>query len=498
MAYFGLIQLQHRGEESAGIAAVACPFVAPRACPAAFARRSGASVPREVREQREGASSERERGSGKIKLHRDMGLVMQVFDEDTLALLRGDAAIGHNRYSTMGASLIANAQPMLVRVPGFGANLALGHNGSLVNAPELRKRLGAAGIHLESTTDSEIIAKLIALEADTAPTFEDAIRAAACACQGSYSLTMLTDRFAPGAGDACLMALRDPWGVRPLCIGELDAGRYVIASETCALPVLGARFLREVERGELVVIGRGGLRSLQLLEQQRMALCVFEFIYFARPDSVIAGVLLHQARRRMGHELAAEHPAQADMVIPVPETGWPAAIGYAEASGIPLGQGLIRNRYIGRTFIQPDQRMREQGAQLKYTSLNQEVAGKRLVVVDDTIIRGTTKAKTVGLLREAGATEVHVRITAPPYRYPCFYGVDTSAQGTLIAARASCIDDIRRTIGADSLGYLSAERLVRAVGLPRESLCMACLDGEYPIAVSDELLAQKTALEQPQ
>jgi amidophosphoribosyltransferase len=286
--------------------------------------------------------------------------------------------------------------------------------------------------------------------------------------------------------------------VRPLCIGELDAGRYVIASETCALPVLGARFLREVERGELVVVGRDGLRSVQLLEQQRMALCVFEFIYFARPDSVIAGVLLHQARRRMGHELAAEHPAQADMVIPVPETGWPAAIGYAEASGIPLGQGLIRNRYIGRTFIQPDQRMREQGAQLKYTSLNQEVAGKRLVVVDDTIIRGTTKAKTVGLLREAGATEVHVRITAPPYRYPCFYGVDTSARGTLIAARASCIDDIRRIIGADSLGYLSAERLVRAVGLPRESLCMACLDGEYPIAVSDELMAQKTALEQPQ
>jgi len=458
MAYFGLIQLQHRGEESAGIAVT---------------------------------------GGGKLKLHRGMGLVMQVFDEDTLALLGGDAAIGHNRYSTMGGSHPANAQPLLTPVPGFGANLALGHNGSLVNAPELRQRLNAAGIHLESTTDSEIIAKLIALEADTAPTFQDAIRAAASACQGSYSLTMLTDGLGPGDREGRLLALRDPWGVRPLCIGELDAGRCVIASESCALPVLGARLVREVERGELVIVGRDGLRSVQLLEPQRPALCVFEFIYFARPDSVIAGVLLHQARRRMGHALAAEHPAAADLAIPVPETGWPAAIGYAEAAGIPLGQGLIRNRYIGRTFIQPDQRMREQGARLKYASLHQEVEGKRLVVIDDTIIRGTTKAQTVGLLRDAGAAEVHVRITAPPYRYPCFYGVDTSARGTLIAARASCLDDIRREIGADSLGYLSADGLVRAVGLPRESLCMACLEGEYPIEVSDELLAQKTALEQP-
>ncbi|UCH33445.1 MAG: amidophosphoribosyltransferase [Armatimonadota bacterium] len=458
MMYFGLVQLQHRGEESAGIAVSTCP-------------------------------QQHQRNGGKIRLHRDMGLVMQVFDENILALLGGDVAIGHNRYSTMGGSHISNAQPITVAVPGFGANLALGHNGSLVNAPELRERLLAAGMHFESTTDSEIIAKLIALEANSAPALEDAIRAAASACRGSYSLTMLTDQ-------GHLMALRDPHGVRPLCIGEIEPGRYAVASESCALPVIGARFVREIERGELIVVDRGGLRAIQLLEQQRMALCVFEFIYFARPDSVIAGVLLHQARRRMGHELAAEHPADADLVIPVPETGWPAAIGYAEASGIPLGQGLIRNRYIGRTFIQPDQRMRDLGAQMKYTALTQEVAGKRLVVIDDTIIRGTTKAKTVGLLREAGATEVHVRITAPPYRYPCFYGVDTSRQGELIAARASCIDDIRKSIGADSLGYLGADGLVRAVGLPREALCMACLDGEYPIAVADELTAQKTALEQ--
>jgi amidophosphoribosyltransferase len=459
MTYFGLVQLQHRGEESAGIAVSACP--------------------------------ERERRSGKIKHHRAMGLVMQVFNEDILALLKGDLAIGHNRYSTMGGSSIANAQPILVPVPGFGANLALGHNGSIVNAPELRQRLLAAGIHLESTTDSEVIAKLIALEADGAPTFEEAIRRAAAACRGSYSLTMLTDQ-------GRVMALRDPHGIRPLCIGELGPGRYVFASETCALPVLGAHFVREVEPGEVVVADRDGLHSTQLLEKRRMALCVFEFIYFARPDSVIAGVLLHQARRRMGHQLAAEHPASADLVIPVPETGWPAAIGYAEACGIPLGQGLIRNRYIGRTFIQPDQRMRDLGAQMKYTALDQEIAGKRLVVIDDTIIRGTTKTKTVALLRAAGATEVHVRITAPPYRYPCFYGFDTSRRGELIAAHASCIDDIRRSIGADSLGYLSADRLVSAIGLPRATLCMACLEGEYPVEVSDELMAQKSALEQAQ
>jgi amidophosphoribosyltransferase len=457
MTYFGLVQLQHRGEESAGIAVC---------------------------------------GDGKIKLHRGMGLVMQVFNEDVLGLLKGDAAVGHNRYSTMGGSHIANAQPVLVPVPGFGTNLALGHNGSLVNAPDLRKRLLGAGMHLESTTDSEMIAKLVALEADTAADFESAVRAAAQACSGSYSVTMLTD--GTGSAGPRLMGLRDPHGIRPLCIGELESGRYVIASESCALPVIGARLLREVGRGEFVVVDRDGMRAVQLLEPKRMALCVFEYIYFARPDSIIAGVLLHQARRRMGHELAAEHPAEADLVIPVPETGWPAAIGYAEASGIPLGQGLIRNRYIGRTFIQPDQRMRELGAQMKYTALNQEVEGKRLAVIDDTIIRGTTKAKTVGLLREAGATEIHVRITAPPYRYPCFYGVDTSAKGQLIAAGGRCIEDIRDSIGADSLGYLSGDGLVRAVGLPRESLCMACLEGEYPIEVSDELMAQKTALEQSQ
>jgi amidophosphoribosyltransferase len=448
MAYFALMQLQHRGEESAGIAVS---------------------------------------NGEKVKCHRGMGLVMQVFDEDALSLLGGDITIGHNRYSTTGSARLMNAQPLLVPVPGIGRTLAFAHNGNLVNAALLRERLQASGIHLESTSDSEVLAKLIALQADRAPSLEEAIMRAAGQAQGAYSVVMMTeDR---------LMALRDPHGVRPLCLGELSPGHYVVASESCVMPVLGARWLREVAPGELITIDSAGLHSTPLLAPQQPALCVFEFIYFARPDTVIAGILLHQARRRMGARLADEHPVEADLVVPVPETGWPAAIGYAERSGIPLGQGLIRNRYIGRTFIQPDQRMRKLGAQIKYTAMPGELAGKRVIAIDDTIIRGTTKAQTVRLLRDAGATEVHVRITAPRYSHPCFYGVDTSEKGQLIAARLGSVEAIRDAIGADSLGYLSHQGLVGAVGLPMDSLCLACLDGRYPIAVADELKAAKLALE---
>ena len=448
ITYFGLLQLQHRGEESAGIAAS---------------------------------------NGEKIKLHRGMGLVMQVFNEDSLTLLSGDLAIGHNRYSTTGSSRIANAQPIVVPVPGWGGALALAHNGNLVNAMALRERLTAAGMHLETTTDSEVMAKLIALEANFTPGVEHALARAVADCHGGYAVVMLTENR--------LYALRDPHGIRPLCLGELSPGKYVVASESCVMPVVGAEFIREVRPGELISIGPEGLRARQLLAPEQDALCVFEFIYFARPDTVLAGVLLHQARRRMGEQLAREHPVEADLVLPVPETGWPAAIGYAECSGIPLGQGLIRNRYIGRTFIQPDQRIRERGAQVKYTALPGELEGKRVIAVDDTIIRGTTKAKTVALLRRAGAREVHVRITAPRYSFPCFYGIDTSERRDLIAARLGSVDAIRQEIGADSLGYLSIEGLVKAIGLPREQLCCACLDGVYPVPIPDEVKASKLSLE---
>ncbi|KPJ63960.1 amidophosphoribosyltransferase [candidate division KD3-62 bacterium DG_56] len=448
MAHFALMQLQHRGEESAGIAVS---------------------------------------NGEKVKCHRGMGLVMQVFDQDALSLLGGEIAIGHNRYSTTGSTRIANAQPVLVPVPAVRRTLAFAHNGNLVNAALLRERLQASGIHLETTADSEAMAKLIALQADRTAGLEEAIAEAAGQAQGAYSVVMMTeDR---------LMALRDPHGVRPLCLGELAPGQYVVASESCVMPVLGARWLREVSPGELITIDTQGLHSEQVLPPAQLALCVFEFIYFARPDSMIAGVLLHQARRRMGAELAREHPVEADLVVPVPETGWPAAIGYAEVSGVPLGQGLIRNRYIGRTFIQPDQRMRELGAQIKYTAMPGELQGKRVIAVDDTIVRGTTKAQTVRLLRDAGACEVHVRITAPRYRYPCFYGVDTSARGQLIAARLGSVEEIRQAIGADSLGYQTMSALVRAIGLPADTVCMACLDNKYPIPVPDEMQATKFALE---
>ncbi len=448
LTYFGLFALQHRGQESAGIAV--------------------------------------SDGRG-ISIYREMGLVSQVFDEATLARLRGDLAIGHTRYSTTGLASLANAQPMVAE--WRGGKIALAHNGNLVNAVALRRELEAQGESFQATSDSEVMLHMVAREADRLGSVEEAVAACMPRWAGAYSITVLTER--------AVMAARDPFGVRPLCIGRLnDTPKTVFASETCALTVIGARFLREVEPGELVVADADGLRARMVLPGRQPALCVFEYIYIARPDSTIGGHLVHEARRRMGAQLALEHPAEADVVMPVPDTGWPAAIGYAEESGLPFGEGLIKNRYIPRTFIQPDQRLRELGVRIKLNPLRAALEGKRIVLVDDSIVRGTTKRVIVGMVREAGAREVHVRITAPPYRWPCYYGVDTSNRSELIAARAQGVEEVRQAIGADTLAYQSVAGLLEGLGIPREKLCMACFTGHYPIPIPKDVRLTKLDLEE--
>ena len=443
--YFGLFALQHRGQESAGIAAS-----------------DGHSV----------------------RAYADMGLVQQVFDEEHLTGLRGDLAVGHTRYSTTGTSHHRNAQPVVVA--SKAGTIALAHNGNLVNSYQLARDIHG-GSTPEATTDSSIMAQLVAHRFEESGDIAAAVVEASRAWQGAYSVAILTE--------GKLLACRDPNGIRPLCLGVLDSRGYVVASESCALNVVGAEFMREIEPGELIIVDDAGLRSTRIASPARPAMCIFEFIYFARPDSYIYGQLIHEARRRMGQKLAQAYPVDADLVIPVPDTGWPAAIGFAEESGIPFGQALIKNRYIARTFIQPDQRQRELGVRLKLTAMEEVLRGKRVVVVDDSIVRGTTKRGIVGLIRRAGAKEIHVRIAAPPYRYPCFYGVDTSDRRELLAARVGSVEDIRRIIEADSLGYQTIEGLTEAVGLPGDLFCRACFDGDYPIQVPDELRARKFALE---
>lgn len=445
LTYFGLFALQHRGQESAGIA----------------------------------VSNGRD-----VLVYKDMGLVTQVFHEDALHGLKGFAAIGHTRYSTTGSSVLRNVQPILVQTK-YGT-LALAHNGDLINAAEVRAQLILEDVDFESTSDSEVIAKLIAQS--TEPTLEDAFAAAMKRIRGAYSLVGLTQDK--------LIAARDPNGIRPLCLGRLNGDAHVVSSESCALNVVGAQFVREVEPGEIILISRDGFREIQAVPADRSAICIFEFIYFARPDSMIYNRSVHEARRRAGHELAREHPCEgAHLVFPIPDTGTPAAIGYAQASHIPYGEGVIKNRYIHRTFIQPDQRMRELGVRMKLTPLRESLAGKRVVMVEDSIVRGTTTAATVGMLRESGASEVHVRIASPPYKHPCFFGIDTANQSELVAARMS-VDDIRRLIGADSLGYLSLNSLVRAVGCKKERFCTACLDGRYPIEIPKEAKLSKMVFEE--
>lgn len=442
VTFFGLYALQHRGQESAGIAAT---------------------------------------DGSHMDVRRGMGLVSQVFDEEDLRYLSGSMAIGHTRYSTTGSSRIENAQPLLLQSP-LGP-FALAHNGNVINAQYLRNELAADGARFDGSTDSEVLAAQIA----HAPgkSWVDKIRYSMRRVSGAYCLTILTN-------DA-LIGVRDPLGVHPLCLGRFQGG-WVLASETCAFDHLGAQFIREVEPGEIVVIDQNGVRSYPDADPGRMALCIFEYIYFARPDSVINGKLLYIARERMGEQLAKEFPVEADLVVGTPESAVPAAIGYARQSGIPYSQGLIKNRYVGRTFIQPDQRLRELGVQLKFNPLPEVLNGKRVVVVDDSIVRGTTTPHVVSLLRQAGATEVHMRICAPPIAWPCFFGVDMATRRELIAARKS-IEEIREWVGADSLGYLSLDGLVRAIDVPNEKFCVACLTGNYPVPVQLEM--DKLALESP-
>ncbi len=437
LTFFGLYALQHRGQESAGI-----------------------------------ATSDGEH----ISLRTGMGLVSQVFDEEDLAYLRGHIAIGHTRYSTTGSSVVCNAQPILVPDSLSGRPIALAHNGNLVNYRVLREDLEAQGVVFETTTDSELIAHLLALAPGL--TWEERFHYVMRRVEGAYSLVIMTPD--------TLFAVRDPLGVRPLCFGRLGDG-WVVASESCALEHLGVPMEREVEPGEVIQFDASGMRSYYpVAPAARQALCTFEYIYFARPDSYLAGRLIYPVREEMGAQLAREHPADADIVIGVPDSAIPAAIGYARESGIPFREGLVKNRYVGRTFIQPDQRIREAGVSLKFNALTEVLAGKRVVIVDDSIVRGTTTPRVVNLVRRAGAREVHMRITAPPIVSPCFFGVDMATKWELIAANKS-VEEIRQHIGADSLGYLSLEGLMRAIGQPAERLCNACFTGVYPIDVQMQM-----------
>jgi len=446
--FFGLFALQHRGQESAGITVT---------------------------------------DGEKFTTVKEMGLVTQVFTEERLLSLNGYAAVGHTRYSTTGSSLLCNAQPIEVETR-FGP-LALAHNGNLINTTILREELEANGVVFEGSTDSEVIARLIAFESNNQPTLVEAIRAATNRMRGAYSVVLLTH-------DA-VYGLRDPWGIRPLSLGQLSGeNHFVLASEPCALDAVGAKFLQEIIAGELVKLNGNGVQFTMLTEETHPSMCMFEFIYIARPDSHIYGRSLHLARRRMGQELAREHHVDADLVIGVPDSGIPAAIGYAEASKIPYGEGLIKNRYIHRTFIQPDQRLRELGVRMKFNPLREALMGKRVVVVEDSIVRGTSTRSLVKVLREAGAKEIHLRISSPPYAYPCFYGVDTFERRQLLAARIPVVNELCQYLGADSLGYLSVEGLVRAVSLPKNIFCLACLDREYPIEIPRDLKVSKFSLEE--
>jgi amidophosphoribosyltransferase len=447
LTYFGLYALQHRGQESAGIATF------------------------------EGE---------KVHLYKEMGLVSQVFNETILHQMPGNLAVGHTRYSTTGSSRVVNAQPAVVETR-LGS-LALAHNGNLVNTAVLREELVRRDCNLITTTDSEMIAHAIAEEVNEGKDWlEGAIRAFH-QCQGAFSLTIGTP--------AGLMGVRDPNGIRPLVIGTLGTTpvRYVLASETCGLDIIGADYLRDVEPGELVWITEEGLASFHWTQQPQRKLCIFEMIYFARPDSIMEGESLYSYRLRLGRRLAEESPIAADMVMGVPDSGIPAAIGFSQVSGIPYAEGLIKNRYVGRTFIQPTQKMREAGIRMKLNPLKDVLAGKRVVIVDDSIVRGTTSRKLVKALRDAGAAEVHMRISSPPVTHPCFYGIDTDSQEQLIGATKS-VEEIAQQIDVDSLAYLSWDGMLKATGEDPNSFCSACFTGNYPIPVPEPVKRSKLILE---
>jgi amidophosphoribosyltransferase len=458
LAALGLFALQHRGQESAGIAAS---------------------------------------DGDQLMLYKDLGMIAQVLDERRLPSLPGQLAIAHCRYSTTGSTIWENAQPTLRLGPERA--LAIGHNGNLVNTRELLERLPGGRSRLPASTDTELLTALLADE-PAADTVEALVRVLP-GVRGAYSLVVLDERR--------LIGIRDPHGFRPLVLGRLPpasetpglggdpdrGGGWVLSSETAGLDVVGADFIRDVEPGEMVVLEPAlEPRSVRFAEA-RPALCVFELIYFARPDSMMEGRNLYEVRRRMGMELAVEHAVAADLVMPVPDTGAPAAAGYAEGSGVPYREGMYRNRYAGRTFIQPSEALRHRGVTVKLNPLREVVRGRRLIVVDDSIVRGTTTRSIVGLLRKAGAAEIHVRISAPPIYHPCFYGIDTSVDTELIAGSHS-VEEIRAFIDADSLGFLSIEGLLRALELPYEGFCFACFDGHYPEPVPYDTASRKLILEE--
>ncbi|MFA5890352.1 MAG: amidophosphoribosyltransferase [Actinomycetota bacterium] len=444
LIFFGLYALQHRGQEAAGMAVS---------------------------------------DGSRIIVYKDQGLVAQVFAESTLAALQGHIGIGHTRYSTTGSSNWENAQPSFREVKHRNSGVALGHNGNLTNTLDIAGRTHEPHFGLRATTDSDLITALLAQHEGS---LDEAVEEIMPLLRGAFSLVIMDEETVYG--------VRDPNGVRPLAIGRLASGGWVLASETCALDIVGAQWVRDVEPGEIVAIDENGLRS-RIYAKPNPKLCIFEYVYLARPDSVLESRTVHDVRREMGRALAEEAPVDADLVIGVPDTGPVAAAGFAEASKIPYGEGLVKNRYVGRTFIQPTQTIRQLGIRLKLNPLRSAVKGKRLVVVDDSIVRGNTTRQIVKLLREAGASEVHLRITSPPIRWPCFYGIDMATKSELVASDLA-VDEICQFVGADSLAYLSLPSLVRSTQLPSDSFCRACFDGIYPIPIPENVDQLKFALEE--
>ena len=431
LAYLGLYALQHRGQESAGIVAS---------------------------------------NNGSMHLEVGMGLVADVFSDSRLKKLPGNIAIGHNRYSTTGGSRIKNAQPCLIEYAG--GTMAMGHNGNLVNASEIREELGAAGAIFQSTNDSEVIVHLMAQSRRNL--FVDRAVAALSQVKGAYSIVLMSENE--------LIAARDPQGFRPLCLGKLD-GAYIVASESCVMDLLEAEFIREIEPGELILINQFGMKSFHPFPKTATKQCVFEHIYFSRPDSYLFGQSVYSVRKLMGRALAREKPVEADVVVPVPDSGVISAMGYSEESEIPFQMGLIRNHYVGRTFIEPQSQIRNFGVKIKLNAVKPVIEGKRVIIIDDSIVRGTTSKKIVRMLREVGAKEVHVRISSPPTTHSCFYGIDTPTKGELIASNMD-IDQTREYLGADSLHYITLEKMLEIFGEQKDDFCAACFDGRYPIDVT--------------
>ncbi len=434
LTYLGLYALQHRGQEACGIAA---------------------------------------NNNGVLSIHKGMGLVNDCFNPDILSKLKGNLAVGHVRYSTTGSSILKNTQPLLIEYAK--GSICIAHNGNLVNSLTLRQHLGITGSIFQTTTDSEIIIHLMARA--KSQDLQESLIYALKRIKGAYSLVMMDKHN--------LIGVRDPLGFRPLCLGKLG-NSWCLASESCALDLIKAKFVRDVEPGEIVLIGRDGLKSVRprgLQSREKFAFCAFEHVYFSRPDSIIFGETVHTVRRKLGEQLAIEHPVKADFVVPVPDSGFSAALGYSKASGIPLEMGIIRNHYVGRTFIQPAQDSRDLGVRVKFNLLRDILKGKRIVVVDDSIVRGTTSQIRVRNLRKAGVKEVHLRISCPPHRFPCFYGIDFHLSSELIANKYASLEKIRQYLGVDSLGYLSMEGMQSCFKYPENYYCTACWTGKYPVKV---------------